>query len=247
MSEIFKTSDYSIFRLHPSNREIETNHLNKIKKSILENNLLRFRPILVDENMYIIDGQYRYRAAQDLGLQLFYQINPLCPISDMILLSDNQKKWTIENFIKYQCSEGNQACIKIVDFCNSKNLSLTEFIKMLSTHKSTMTSEIKKGTIRMPKQQDFDKIEAICEKMDTFLKKLSSYMIINKEICQSVTLRKALLIFLNHPKVDFDVLMKKLNYKAEAIRPCTSIMAYYGLLRDIYNWKNVKPIELQSF
>jgi len=73
MPEVIKTKDYSIFKKHESNRGIDQNNLKKIVNSIKAEDLLAFRPILVDAQMRVIDGQHRLEAARLLDLDVYYQ------------------------------------------------------------------------------------------------------------------------------------------------------------------------------
>jgi hypothetical protein len=73
--QLLKTSDHGIFKKCPTNRPIDPTNLRHIKASLMINNMLEFRPIMVNKNMEVIDGQHRLEAAKELGLEVFYQIN----------------------------------------------------------------------------------------------------------------------------------------------------------------------------
>ena len=56
-NKIRETNDYEIFKILKGNRDINQNHVNKLVQSITEKDLRI--PIVVDNNMYVMDGQHR--------------------------------------------------------------------------------------------------------------------------------------------------------------------------------------------
>jgi len=61
---------YHALNIINMNRDIKPSKVNKLMKSISDNNALHLRPILVDTDYNIIDGQTRYKAAKALGLPI---------------------------------------------------------------------------------------------------------------------------------------------------------------------------------
>jgi hypothetical protein len=244
MSEILKTKDYSIFKIHPNNSEVEEAHVKKLMASLSKKNLLEYKPILVNEKMEIVDGLHRFHAAKRLGIEVCFQIQEGAEPDDIVIYNANMRKWKLQRFVSHHASKGNPVFQKIKDFCESRGMSIMEFAKASSRDGYNALKSMKDGTIKMPSQEIFDKIDRANEKVECFLNKLKSYQIESTEVIKSTNFRKAVLLFAMHSKVDFDVLLKKLAYKAEIIRPCTSIIAYLGILRDMYNWKNSLPVDM---
>ena len=53
------TRDYDKFKLLEENRTVSKSHVNKLKIAIGDNpNIMRAQPILVNEDMEVIDGQH---------------------------------------------------------------------------------------------------------------------------------------------------------------------------------------------
>lgn len=61
-----ETTDYGMFNFMKGNRSVNPFNLKRITESMRERCL--FSPILVNDNMEIIDGQHRFLAQKDLGL-----------------------------------------------------------------------------------------------------------------------------------------------------------------------------------
>ena len=58
--EIYKTTNYSIFSFLQGNRSVSKK--NSLVKSIQKIDLTMYKPILVDSEFRIIDGQHRFFA-----------------------------------------------------------------------------------------------------------------------------------------------------------------------------------------
>src|ERR1700742_2697053 len=98
---IKSTNDYTIFKKSPSNRDIEDPHVRSIMASISIKDMLHLRPILVNSNMEVLDGQHRLEAARRLNAKIYYQIETKSEDADIILLNAHQKNWKTECYFNY--------------------------------------------------------------------------------------------------------------------------------------------------
>jgi ParB/Sulfiredoxin domain len=243
MTEIKKTKDYSIFNYHESNRTIDPANLKRIISSIKTLNLLEFRPILVDKQMHIIDGQHRFEAAKQLGLEVYYQVNKDATHEDIVLLNANQKRWTVENYADYYASRGNEHYQKLKDFAEKRNLPVASTLTLVRTGNEHSYKKFRYGGFKFLEEEEIQLIDDLLDKVTKSKETMSRYIIANSKCIKSRKLTSALLQLLKNPGCDFDTFISKLTYKADAIKPCSDTYAYYCMLRDIYNWKNQNPIE----
>lgn len=103
---IQKTRNYSEFKQFKQNRDTSESHINTLVRSIERKNLLDIMPILVDEQMRVVDGQHRLEAAKRLNLEVPYlQVEGLVP-EDIMLLNANNRAWTINDYVKFFIEEG---------------------------------------------------------------------------------------------------------------------------------------------
>ena len=63
-SDIKETKNYDQFKVGDWNRTIKKNNLKKLEKSVKQNGWLK-HPIMVNENMEIMDGQHRFAYAKE--------------------------------------------------------------------------------------------------------------------------------------------------------------------------------------
>ncbi len=243
MSEIYTTKDYNLFKKHENNRDIDQNNLKKIILSLQTQNLLEFRPILVDRDMRIIDGQHRFEAAKTLNLEIHYQISNNDHSEDILLLNANQKNWVVEDYVKYYVSKGNENYKKYLEYATKKNIGLSHLYKYFFRNNGRDSQKMKDGTFIFPTEDKIKEISEMLDKVNNLINLLQKYLITNKTIGKSVMLRYAILSLIRNPLLDYDVFITKITYKAESLRPCTTKQAYYCMLRDIYNYRNPNPID----
>mgnify|MGYP001604126207 FL=1 len=101
MSEIHETKNYSIFKLNAANAVIKKEHVDRLKASIKLKNMLHLRPILVNSEMEIIDGQHRFTAAKELNVAVFYEMDSSLNEDDMALLNSNSRTWSNSDFVHH--------------------------------------------------------------------------------------------------------------------------------------------------
>ena len=124
-NEIKATSDYQQFNLFKGNRQIKEHHVRNLIQSIKENNLLSLRPIIVDTEWNVIDGQHRLEAAKHLETPIYYIQVRNENVMDIISLNQYQKNWKLEDYIQFHAERlQNENYIKIQETLSKYNIPL---------------------------------------------------------------------------------------------------------------------------
>lgn len=239
-----ETIDYEVFQRPKCNRKIDTSVLKKLEKSIKEKNLLASKPIVVDRFFNVIDGQHRLEVAKKLGIPIPYQVDEKCDIYDMVKLNNNQKAWTINDYLNYYChAEERPEYLKLRDFVERENLQLNIALHLLNgTKNKDFFERFKNGHYVFPNEMQFfrviEKKSMISDTID-YLKKTSSG---SKTYLSRVTFYGALVEFFSMRYFTYDIFRKKLQYKLEMLHPCSKKGDYINIFKNIYNWKNHSPL-----
>lgn len=114
MKEILVSKDYNQFKKLEGNRITSVGRINKIKKSIMEVGYIT-SPILVNENMEIIDGQGRFEALKELGLPIEYIVQSGINIKECIAMNIYQTNWNLMDYIQSYADKGIQSYIYVVE------------------------------------------------------------------------------------------------------------------------------------
>lgn len=103
------TSNYNLFKVLESNRRVDPNHVKRLGASMRENtHLFSTRPILVNENMFVIDGQHRLAAAKENKLPVYYMVSAGITVEDTRTLNTTQTNWTMLDFAKSYAATGSE-------------------------------------------------------------------------------------------------------------------------------------------
>lgn len=105
IQESMKYDDFSILE---ANRLINQPHVQELIKSFEDTpDIARTHPILVNENLEIIDGQHRYLAWKELKRPIYYIMEKGLTVTDAIRLNTNQRAWKIEDYARAYAMSGN--------------------------------------------------------------------------------------------------------------------------------------------
>ena len=113
---VCRTNNYDRFKLAVENRDIKSTHVKDIKKSMIKNRGWIGAPMVVDPNGYIIDGQFRYTAAKELGIPVEYVISDT-NMAICVELNTTAKTWNTEDYIKNYANSGDNNYILFREFC----------------------------------------------------------------------------------------------------------------------------------
>lgn len=94
--KVESTFDYGKFRFIEGNRNVD--HEKKLEESMRECGLL-LQPVLVNELMEIVEGQNRYTACMNLGLPVYYIVQPGIRLKEVKSLNSASKNWNTKNYI----------------------------------------------------------------------------------------------------------------------------------------------------
>lgn len=237
------TKDYSIFTLRKDNRKIDTGHLNKLIKSIESKNMLDLRPILVNSDYEVIDGQHRLHAAKFLSVPIFYQIQEDSSANEMRLMNIS-KAWCLFDYLNFYVKNGYGHYVRFDNFCKKHNLnfwvvlSLSQNLYKNEKTKSLRT-KFKEGNFIFEEdrvKQNFD----VCHETVSMIRKLKGPC----SFTQSSKFWTSLNDISNHENFDKKRWLKNLERFIDKMTPKVCYHDYLRLFMEIYNWKSESRIEM---
>lgn len=137
------TSNYNLF-----NFKIENRGISRMKIKLLKENFKTFGycaqyPILVDENFNIIDGQHRFVACKELGLDIIYEFSEHKSNEYMRSLNIASSNWELSDYINSYCNEGRETFVNFVNFKNRNKLTVTN--ALIIFFENAKPKEIREG------------------------------------------------------------------------------------------------------
>lgn len=151
MNQIKSTTTYDKFVMLEQNRDIIPSHVKHLKKSFKTRNFMQYLPILVDENLNVIDGQHRLLAAKELGIPVYYMIVSELEHKDIITFNATSRRWNMGDYLKYWVHAGLPDYIVMKDFVEKYgfNLNITIAILSLGVYKGNLWELFRRGDFKI--------------------------------------------------------------------------------------------------
>lgn len=118
--------NYKAFKFLKGNRPLVPGKVKKLEKSVLGGlNLFKYCPILVNEQMFVIDGQHRLEACKILKLPVYYVMVEKISLLQIAELNDCASKWKTTDFFNCFIETGNDDYVTLQKFCNKHGLAVS--------------------------------------------------------------------------------------------------------------------------
>jgi hypothetical protein len=237
---IQKTKNYDLFKLRNDNRvKIDTRHIQTITDSIRAKNLLSLRPILVNGEMEIIDGQHRYLAAKSLGVEIFYIIQENVSIEEIVLMNTN-KAWSLIDYLNIYCKNQYPEYLKLKNFIEKNEMEQIIGIRIMVGQADTSTKEFKFGKFKFDDQFSEKSVE-ICKKTIDFIIKMNG----PSQYTKSFKFWRALIKLISNDKFDVEHWEKNYQKLVDRFYLRPNHQSYLKCMCDIYNYSlRTEKIEL---
>lgn len=232
-----RSKDYSKFNILSENRNIDHNHIDKIKESITKHGYLSSNPIIVDEKMNIIDGQHRFLACKEMGLPIDYEV--IEDSESMIIdLNTTQKKWTIYDYLKYYAiKDNNENYIRVLNLMGKYKTS-AQMIFSIALKRGMggeITRTVRQGTLKFD-VDDVARVEGCFKKIDTISKNLKKGKV--------TRMVQALMQISRNPLFNWDRMLRQSELYPTIAYNCRSIAEYIVMLKELYNFNIRKAAKL---
>ena len=154
--EIYKTTNYSLFSFLQGNRSVSKK--NSLVKSIQRIDLTMYKPILVDSEFRIIDGQHRFFACIELNKPIYYMIIENENINDaLIVLNSNQKMWRQEEYLGFFAETKKGSYMELKEFMDRTGMTISNAM-VVYPDSQINSNHIKSGNLNIDKNYYADNI-----------------------------------------------------------------------------------------
>jgi len=218
-AHIMSTKDYSLFKFDLPNREIYEKHVLNLMKGINEKNKLHLHPVIV------------IKAAERLGIPLFYMIDQSGSVEDIKEVNVNQRKWTLDDYVEYYCKQGNSDFLELRDLIETHKLTLN-VVYYVANSSGQAFQDLRQGKVRV----NFDKVNNFFNQVMPFIHEIKSKL--NKDLIPILSTRfffKALYSLKEEFPSQFEKILYALDRDFFKIRICASVRGYMHHMISIYN------------
>jgi hypothetical protein len=139
---ILKTTDYSIFNKLNGNRPYNKGLLRSLHESIEnDGDYLMYNPILVNDDMEVVDGQHRLKVAEEAGKAIYYIVGENLKLKQAQIFNSRKRQWILADFLNAYLVQGHRDAQILFDFSKEFRLSIAISVKLLAGSMSTSTME----------------------------------------------------------------------------------------------------------
>jgi hypothetical protein len=237
---VYKTSDLSIFKLIDGNRVPNLQHIKRLSDSISVNGM-KCNPILVNEQMQVIDGQHRLMAAKEINSFVYFIIVDGYTLNEVHTLNLNQKNWSKKDFMEGYADMGIKSYVKLSGFIQKNDdFVFNDCIALCSNSSAnggTTANNSRQFESGMWEAKDMDLAQDWANK----IRMISAYY---NGYNRSSFVGTMLFLFKNE-NFDFNEFMHKVRLQPTALVDCANRDQYRTLIEDIYNWRSRTKINLK--
>lgn len=234
-NHVHTTNDYFLFKSIDGNRNINSLHINRLKKSISEKYL--FTVIIVNENYEIIDGQHRFNVIKDLKLPLNYIKCNGYGLNEVHILNQNSKTWNADDYLTGYCNLGNKNYMIYKKFKEKYSFGHNECMAMLTgvnTGGGIIFQYFKDGNFKITHLEDAErkaeKIWLFQNIYDGFKRRAFVY---------------AMLYLFDRDNFEFTEFLQKAKNQPSALTDCNDSKQYISLIEEIYNYRRREKVNLR--
>lgn len=244
--QILVTHDYSLFKRLKGNRQVNLAHVEALKKSMKEQPLLKVKPLLVNKNFEVIDGQHRLQAAKELGQPIYYIIEENADYGVAIVLNANSKNWGTGDYIDMFAQQDHAQYVSLMKFIKDNDISLDLGLCMILGQRTSgqFLQNLKNGELKC----EFEKIEIAEEirkskHLVAFIREKSTG---SKSYLSTKNFWIAVKRFMAHEDVDWTYFLSKIEQQHHLLGPKSQIKNYLEIFLYIYNHKKKNKIKMKG-
>lgn len=223
--QMLDTKNYNLFKILEENRNVPEVRIERMISSIKGFDMTNCNPIIVNENMEIIDGQTRFMACKRMGFPIYYIKRDFKGKSKdgMIQLNAYQANWTLDDYVQLYAKEGKTPYMEALECKEKYGVSLSVAVSFVgnSTHSEPETVKIgrlKKGLVPYTVYGDI----------------LMDFKKIFKEYNHIFFIR-ALVYILNFKYYNHETEFKKFEKNRFDLIGCANTEQYLKMFEDILN------------
>lgn len=227
------TKDYNQFKVLEDNRDLNQLHLERLKGSMQE--VYLFNPIIVNENLEVIDGQHRLEACRQLNLPVRFITVPGYGIREVQVMNANKLNWKPADYLQSYVKNGYtdyiiyQAFQEKYGFDHQVNLILLTNYEKRSNYEDFNNGKFKVLNLRR------------AERVANYLMQIKPYY----SGYRRRSFVYAIMSIIDKKGFSLEELVAKIKLQPTVLTDCTNSEKYRELLEEIYNYRRRDKVNLR--
>lgn len=241
--KIETSTKYSDFLFYKTNRPIDTTikKYRDLRESLSREGWIPSFPATcnrVKGRLYIVDGQNRFTAAQELGIPVVYVVIP--NRINIAEINASFRPWNGNDYAASYAADGNPHFQKLIEFRDRHGISASRALSLLSArerifhdHGATSGAQLKDGSFLHSQQNEAfaESIMRVCGAVPKRYRKIRGLVAAVSRV-------------LGVEEVCPDVLVSKIQANEHMVCAKANVDEYIALFEMIYNKRNKSPVPI---
>lgn len=236
--KIYNTKDYDLFNKMIGNRPTQAFRVKKILNSIEKIGYIT-NPIIVNDQMEIIDGQARFEALKELEMPIDYIIVDGAGINQCIAMNTYNSNWREIDYINSYAEIGNINYIRLKELLDTYKQGLFVTSTAIRRTSKIMSKTIRNGELEISEEemeQAREKLSWIC-KFNTIIDKVQG----NKTILKQVLITASFM-----PEVNIRKLEDKIFRYIDLLKAYGNGESCAMAVEELYNRNERNPVYIYT-
>lgn len=228
-SVIVSTTNYERFKLVGTNRIIKQKNVARLMKSFkMTGGMQMSKPIIVNSDMQVIDGQHRLEACKRMGIPVHYVVSN-DKIENIPIYNTYQEKWGMEDYARYWAENGKDSYKRILQIRDKVSTGLNGILECLMPRGGTNNEAFKEGNFVF--EQDVDECAEYVSKIMHLCYLIKGKRNISVKVVRAVRFLSKIKAF------KLDNLIDKIQRYQGKLYSCATSEEYIQMFVELYNYK----------
>lgn len=233
---ILKSNDYDKFQLLDWNRPIQHDHVLSLKMNMQQDGYDNAYPIKVSRSLEIIEGQHRFLAAKEAGVEVHYVITDEEVGQSILKHQTLTKFWRKDDFLHHWKQRGNPHYLSLHQLITRYNLSIDNAIGacLKGGRRDCSAKAFMNGKFEM--YYSLQDCEEIILKSKTIVDHIKMCRGRKGKFTNAARFWEALYHFLRIHKIDIEEFNRKIDMRGSAFSLKLSKTEYVQMFVECYNY-----------
>ena len=214
--------------------------MERLKEKLSERNDLHLKPIIVTPDKEIIDGQHRFQAAKELGLNIYFLIDYDFEPEKLIIHNTSQKEWACSDSFRHFLEMGNDNYFlfkKLLEKHEPMNMETLLFILKRGCNYANIRKDFREGRFKFEISAEAHKTLNCYEILKVAL---SEKGFKGMQVFRDKKFIESIYRFFTHPRIDEERFFSNLDRKPFSFTRHSTVVGFLLWMADVYNYNKSK-------
>lgn len=240
--QIHWTTDYGMFKFLRGNRDLNEPKIKRIIKSVHDGlSFFQYCPIMVNDDMYIIDGQHRFAVCQQLKINVYYVIVHDFSLRQIAEMNNNASKWKDKDFLNCYMDVGIEDYKVLHLFAEKHDLNVRIAASLLmygkvrskANDQTNRVDDFRDGKFKVRYQEEAERFMNKAFEFNPFTENWNT-----RSFLQSMEVLQA------SEKYNQEALIDKLSLHNLVVEQRSTYKEYLQHIEELYNYRNSKRLTI---